>query len=105
MWGRLHLWLGRCLITLGIINGGLGLRLMETSPVQAKSLTQSAEIGYGIAAGFMWCIYVFITVLWEGTRSARRRKQHYESSRLRRRGKSQSSSSDSSLKPEPRIPG
>jgi hypothetical protein len=104
VWGRLHLWSGRALIPLGIVNGGLGLRLMESSPIQDRELTRDAEIGYGIAAGLVWCIYVFITLLWEGMRSARKRKMLYESARARRRGKSQRSS-DSSLRPEPKMPG
>lgn len=102
MWGRAHLWLGRCLITLGIINGGLGLRLVESSPVQDKSLTRNAEVGYGIAAGFMWCLYVSITMIWEWMRSARKRKQQFDSPHMRRKGKSQSSSSGSSLRRIPR---
>jgi hypothetical protein len=104
VWGRLHLWSGRALITLGIINGGLGLRLMESNPIQDAELTRDAEIGYGIAAGLVWCIYVFITVLWEGVRSAQKRKMRYESARAKRRGKSQSSS-DGSLKREPKLSG
>lgn len=101
IWGRVHLWFGRMLITLGIINGGLGLRLMEDTPAQDRDLTRDAEIGYSVAAGFMWCVYVFITVLWEGMRSARKRKQQYDSSRAGRRARARSpSSSDSSVKPE-----
>jgi hypothetical protein len=102
IWGRLHLWLGRCLITLGIINGGLGLQMLEDSPMQDVGVTRDAEIGYGVAAGFMWLVYVSITVIWEGTRSARKKKQQHENSSTRRRGKSQpqSSSSESSLKRE-----
>ena len=102
IWGRVHLWLGRCLITLGIINGGVGLRMLEDSPSQDPAVTRDAEIGYGVAAGFTWLLYVSVTVVWEATRSARQRKQQYESSSQRQRGsKSQSSSSsDSSLKRE-----
>ena len=109
IWGRLHLWLGRCLITLGIINGGLGLMMMNGSPSQDATVTRNAQIGYGVAAGFMWVVYVAITALWEGTRAARKRKQQDQSLSMRRRTKSQSqsqqssSSSDSSLRQEPRT--
>lgn len=103
MWGRAHLWLGRCLITLGIVNGGLGLKMLETSPNQARSVTRNAQIGYGVAAGLMWCIYVFITMIWEWTRPARKRQQLYDNSDSRRRAKSESSS-DSSLRHEPKSP-
>lgn len=103
VWGRAHLWLGRCLITLGIVNGGLGLRLTGRSPVQSRSVTRNAAIGYGVAAGLMWCIYIFLTVIFEWTRSARKRQQWYDSSRSRRRVKSQSST-DSSLSRDPKFP-
>ena len=104
LWGRAHLWLGRCLITLGIINGGLGLRSAENNPIQDRGSTRNAEIGYGIAAGLMWSIYASITVAWEWTRSARKRMQRYENSRMRRRSHS-SASSDSSIEPQPKVPG
>lgn len=107
VWGRLHLWLGRGLITLGIINGGLGLKMLEVSPTQDLTVTRNAEIGYGVVAGFMWLLYIGITVVWEATRSRRQRKLQYESSSTRRRGRNMSqvqspssSSSDSSLKRE-----
>jgi hypothetical protein len=105
IWSRFHVWIGRSLITLGVINGGLGLRLMEDSPIQDKGLTHYAEIGYGIAAGFMWCAYVFITVIWEALRERRMKKAAYQSSMARvegrRRGKVDSqNSSGSSLQKE-----
>lgn len=103
MWGRAHLWLGRCLITLGIVNGGLGLKMLETSPNQARSVTRNAQIGYGVAAGLMWCIYVFITMIWEWTRPARKRQQLDGNSESRRSAKSQSSS-EGSLTNEPKSP-
>lgn len=103
-WGRWHLWLGRGLITLAIINGGLGLKILEDSPFQPEEVTRNAEIGYGVAAGSIWCIYVFVTLLWEVRRSARRRKEEQtraqprSGSRSREtRAKSQSSSGESSF--------
>lgn len=42
-----HLWLGRILITLGIINGGLGLKL-------AGNVGRGTYIAYGVVAGFFW---------------------------------------------------
>lgn len=52
-----HLWLGRTLITLGIINGGLGLRLADN--------TRKGEIAYGIVAGVIWLVWMAAAVLGE----------------------------------------
>ncbi|KAL3425725.1 integral membrane protein [Phlyctema vagabunda] len=46
----LHLFWGRAMITLGIINGGLGLRLSDNS--------KSGKIAYGIVAGVMWVAWM-----------------------------------------------
>ena len=54
-WTVLHVWLGRLLITLGIINGGLGLRLSAD--------TTNGEIIYGVFAGLVWLVWVGLT-LW-----------------------------------------
>jgi hypothetical protein len=56
----LHRWLGRCLITLGIINAGLGFRLtgigLSIAPV-------GAVIAYGVVAGIVGLAYALIVVL------------------------------------------
>lgn len=54
-WAWIHVWLGRTLVTVGIINGGLGLQLSEN--------TVNGEIAYGVIAGFIWCVYVAVTVV------------------------------------------
>ncbi|KAF7509987.1 hypothetical protein GJ744_007301 [Endocarpon pusillum] len=105
MWGRAHLWLGRGLITLGIVNGSLGLMMLEGSPSQASSVTRNAQIGYGVAAGLMWCIYVLITVIWEWMRPARKRQQVYDNSESSREAKLPSPlSSENSSTHEPNSP-
>ena len=50
-----HIWWGRAIITLGIINGGLGLQLTEN--------TTKGEIAYGIVAGFMWLLWMAVILL------------------------------------------
>lgn len=57
-----HLWLGRALITLGIINGGLGLRLAGKGQMQSQETTRRAEIAYGVLAGLAWLVYVAVMV-------------------------------------------
>ncbi|KAF2214674.1 hypothetical protein CERZMDRAFT_57181 [Cercospora zeae-maydis SCOH1-5] len=67
LWSYLHLWLGRIVVTLGIINGGLGLRLARRMPFGRPS--DGAIIGYGVAAGFMWLLYVLSAIIGERRRS------------------------------------
>ncbi|KAH7321931.1 hypothetical protein BKA65DRAFT_513289 [Rhexocercosporidium sp. MPI-PUGE-AT-0058] len=50
-----HIWWGRAIITLGIINGGLGLQLAGNS--------RNGEIVYGVVAGVMWLIWMAVIVL------------------------------------------
>lgn len=51
----MHVWLGRVLITAGMINGGLGLQLTNT--------IAKGEIVYGVVAGSMWLLWVSISVI------------------------------------------
>jgi hypothetical protein len=50
-----HIWLGRFLITLGILNGGLGFLLANYAGPGA--------IAYGVLAGLVWLLYVFILMV------------------------------------------
>jgi len=61
VWSYFHIWLGRILITLGIINGGLGLRLANN--------TKKGEIAYGVIAGFMWLVWMAAAVYGEVKRA------------------------------------
>ena len=45
-----HIWLGRCVIILGIINGGLGLQLAGDST--------GGKIAYGVASGVIFLLYL-----------------------------------------------
>ncbi|KAB8299810.1 hypothetical protein EYC80_000060 [Monilinia laxa] len=47
-----HVWLGRAAITLGIINGGLGLKLSEKS--------ETGEVVYGVIAGLVWVSWMAV---------------------------------------------
>lgn len=53
IWGTVHVWWGRVIITMGIINGGLGLMLSGN--------TTKAEIAYGVIAGLIWLTWVGIS--------------------------------------------
>lgn len=53
-----HLWLGRILITLGIINGGLGLKL-------AGNVHRGTYIAYGVVAGLFWLAWMLAACFGE----------------------------------------
>ncbi|KIW99439.1 uncharacterized protein Z518_11178 [Rhinocladiella mackenziei CBS 650.93] len=71
--GRVHLWVGRLLILLAMINGGLGIRLASFSPFQTDSDTQKARIAYSVVAAIMFVLYVVFVIAFE-IRRARQRK-------------------------------
>jgi len=49
-WSHAHMWIGRLIITLGIINGGLGFLLAQNTSV--------GPIAYAIVAAIFYIIYV-----------------------------------------------
>ena len=65
--GHVHLWLGRILIILGIINGGLGIRRTAQSPMQPASTTRKATIAYSVSAVIMFLLYA-IVAFWSEIR-------------------------------------
>jgi hypothetical protein len=72
-WSYFHIWLGRIIITLGIINGGLGFLLANN--------TRSGPIAYGVIAGIFWVIYVFAAVVGERKRARNVPPKYNEGSR------------------------
>ncbi|GAB7337801.1 hypothetical protein MBLNU457_4211t1 [Dothideomycetes sp. NU457] len=66
-----HKWLGRATVTLGAINGGLGLQLAAN--------TTGGEIAYGVVAGVFFLLY-FAVIAYTEVRD--RRQKSYESSDL-----------------------
>ncbi|KAF2858134.1 hypothetical protein K470DRAFT_260133 [Piedraia hortae CBS 480.64] len=61
-----HLWIGRAVIALGIVNGGLGLDLARDLRTVAPS--RGALVGYSVAAALMWLVYVAVAVMGETRR-------------------------------------
>ena len=59
-WAITHVWWGRLIVTVGIINGGLGLMLSGN--------TVKGEIAYGVIAGVVWLIWMAVAV-WSQLRS------------------------------------
>ncbi|EXJ80046.1 hypothetical protein A1O3_08332 [Capronia epimyces CBS 606.96] len=67
--GHAHLWLGRLLIVLGVINGGLGIRLASFSPFQTGATTNKARITYTTMAAVMFVLYMIFLILFEVRRT------------------------------------
>lgn len=60
--GHVHVWLGRFLLTVGIVNGGLGFRFADSIP--GPRWPQWPKIAYGILATLVWIVYVAIIIVW-----------------------------------------
>ncbi|KAI3323343.1 hypothetical protein HD806DRAFT_496328 [Xylariaceae sp. AK1471] len=65
-----HLWIGRLSITLGIINGGLGLAL--------AGATGGPVIAYAVVGGIMWILWLLAALFGEyrRTRALKKRKEN-----------------------------
>ena len=57
VWSYAHIWVGRIFVTLGIINGGLGLMLANN--------TKDGEIAYGVVAGIIWLTWMGAAIYGE----------------------------------------
>jgi hypothetical protein len=67
VWSHAHIWVGRLAITLGIINGGLGLRLAQSYNMSSRS----GQIAYGVIAALVWLAWVGAMVIGESRRKKR----------------------------------
>lgn len=57
-----HIWWGRIIVTLAIINGGLGLLLAWDTP----SKSRGGAIAYGVVAGIIWVAWMIVIAITEG---------------------------------------
>ncbi|KAA8621010.1 integral membrane protein [Pyrenophora tritici-repentis] len=58
VWSHGHLWLGRFIITLGMINGGLGLLLASDAPDSTGHAPSRGQIvAYSVFACIMWLLW------------------------------------------------
>lgn len=69
VWSYGHLWLGRIAITLGMINGGLGLLLAYDAPL-GFAPSKGQVIAYGVIAALMWLLYVTAAIVGERRRAS-----------------------------------
>lgn len=74
-----HVWNGRVLIVLGIVNGGLGLQISRAP--------DGATLGYTIVAAVFGGVWVAVTVLGEVRRRRARRDVFGEDWRVVRMGR------------------
>ncbi|KAF3040196.1 hypothetical protein E8E11_007935 [Didymella keratinophila] len=72
-WSYGHLWLGRIAITLGMINGGLGLLLAYDAPL-GFAPSKGQVIAYGVIAALIWLLYVTAAIIGERRRAIAGRK-------------------------------
>ena len=68
--GHLHIWLGRVLFVLGVVNGGLGLRLVEDDD-DGDGKWRNIYIGIAIAMGVLYVIVVAGAALFMRRRLAK----------------------------------
>lgn len=69
-WSYLHIFNGRIAITVGIINGGLGLNLANASAYRQRV--------YIIVAAVMWGLWMVVAIVSEIVRARRTRKSRTE---------------------------
>jgi hypothetical protein len=79
IWSHAHLWVGRIAITLGIINGGLGLKLADRLGMGSMA----GKIVYSVLASFIWVAWVAAAVIGERRRmSAKANSVHEDTAKL-----------------------
>lgn len=71
-WSYAHLWIGRFVIALGIVNGGLGLQLSQKIGQYAPH--KATIIAYSVAAGVIYLLYVLAAIYGE----AKRKRARYD---------------------------
>ena len=70
VWSYAHVWLGRVVVTLGMVNGGLGLLLAQGAPAFVDFRpTRGQIVAYGVVAGVMWVAWVGAVVVGERRRA------------------------------------
>ncbi|KAF3006807.1 hypothetical protein E8E13_010450 [Curvularia kusanoi] len=65
LWSYAHIWVGRIAVTLGIINGGLGLQWADSMNMSSRG----GIIAYAVIAVFVWLAWVAASIIGERRRS------------------------------------
>lgn len=93
LWSYVHIWLGRLAVTLGIINGGIGLQWADSMNMSSKG----GIIAYAVIAAVVWLVWVVASVIGERRRSRKSfdlPPKYDEESRHGRRRRQRTGSSD-----------
>lgn len=88
LWSYVHIWHGRALVILGMINGGLGLQL--------AGATRSQYTSYAVIAGIMGVLFIAAAVVGERRRKKQAPPSYEKSQELQQWRNSGSSSEDHS---------
>lgn len=72
IWSLIHTWYGRAFILLGIIDGGLGIRLANN--------TMAGEIVYGVIAGISGVAFIGL-IIWSEIKKRKESSSSHEDSR------------------------
>lgn len=96
-WSYAHIWVGRIAVTLGIINGGLGLQWADTMNLSSRG----GIIAYAVIAVVVWLAWVAASVIGERRRArkladAPPKYEQRERGDRRRRRRTTSDDTDSS---------
>lgn len=86
LWSYGHIWLGRIAVSLGIVNGGLGLMLADTMNMSSKG----GMVAYGIIAALMWLTWVAAMIIGERRRRDAQPVPSHKSSRSAKSTRSKS---------------
>jgi hypothetical protein len=70
-WTHIHVWYGRVLLLLGIINGGVGLKLAADTPAHSNAGTIAYSVLAGVAGVGLLALIVFVTMRKNGEKSGR----------------------------------
>lgn len=86
-WSHAHIWIGRAAITMGIINGGIGLWLAESDGRgQRIKRTRPISIIYTVFGSIIWAVWMLVAVRGEFVKAREERltkateRAHSESS-------------------------
>lgn len=66
-WSYAHIWLGRAAVTLGIINGGLGLQWADSMNMSSRG----GIIAYAVIAAIAWLVWILASIFGERRRARR----------------------------------
>ncbi|KAL1970120.1 hypothetical protein VTN77DRAFT_6525 [Rasamsonia byssochlamydoides] len=92
VFGYLHRWVGRAMLVLGIVNGGLGLQLARKEAGD-QGAPRGVEIAYGVVAGVVGVVYLVVVV---GSAFVKLRRGRSRSADGREKGQSSATSNASS---------